>query len=110
MVPSRSRKTAGRSRDCSDTLHPDRRQQRFCRSFYNIGSDRGHAPMISRAAAQKTWAAVRLLLNDAAARRDGGRSKWIGRTKYRDDGQANSSGNVHRAGIIADEEMAPGYQ
>src|SRR5258707_9584746 len=108
MVPSRSRKTAGRSRDCSDTLHPDRRQQRFCRSFYNIGSDRGHAPMISRAAAQKTWAAVWLLLNDAAARRDGSRPKWISGTKHRDDRQAYSSGNVHGARIIANEKMAPG--
>ena len=62
--------------------------------------------MIGRAAAEKTWAAVRFLLNNAAARRDRGRSVRIGGAKHGDDGQANSSSNVHRAGIVADEELA----
>src|SRR6266851_6277795 len=108
MVPSRSRKTAGRKRNCSGTLHLDRGQPRSCGNLHHAGGDRGHAPMISRTAAQKTWAAVWLLLNDAAAQRDGSRPKRISGTKHRDDRQAYSSGNVHRAGIIADEEMAPG--
>src|SRR3989442_5137576 len=106
MVPSRSRKTAGRSRDCSGTLDPDRVQPRSRRSLHQVGRDRGHAPMIGRAPAQKTWAAVWLLLNDTAAQRDGGRSKWIGGTKHRDNGQSHGSGNMHRARIVAYEKMA----
>src|SRR6266699_7029078 len=106
MVPSRSRKTAGRNEDCSGTPHLDRGQPGFCRGLHYVGGDCGHAPMIGRAAAEKTWAAVRLLLNNAAARRDGGRSVRIGGAKDGDDRQANSSSNVHRAGIVADEKLA----
>ena len=62
--------------------------------------------MIGRAMAEKTRTAVGFLLNDAAPRRDRSRSIRIGGTKHRDDGQANSRGNVHRTGIVADEKMA----
>src|SRR5713226_10476899 len=62
--------------------------------------------MIGRTATEKTRTAVRLLLNEAAAWRDGRCSVRIGRAEHRDDRQANCRSNVHRAGIIADEEMA----
>src|SRR5260370_41844052 len=66
--------------------------------------------MIGWAAAQKTRATVRLLLNDAAARRDRGRSKWIGGPKHRDNGQSDGSSNVHRNRLIANKKTALGYQ
>ncbi len=62
--------------------------------------------MIGGAAAQETWAAVRLFLDDGAARGDRGGALRIGRAEYRDHRQADGGGNVHRAGIVADEEMA----
>src|SRR5258708_1640013 len=105
IVPSRSRKTAGRNGDCSSTLHLDRGQPWPCRGLHHVGRDCGHAPVIGRTAAEKTWAAVWLLLNDAAPRRDGSSSLPIGWTKHGDDGQADSRGYVHRARIVADEEM-----
>jgi hypothetical protein len=64
--------------------------------------------MIGRTATQKTWTAIGFLLNNAASRRDGSRSEWIGGTKYRNDGQTHGSGNVHGARIVANKEMALG--
>src|SRR5260370_19058949 len=100
IVPSRSRKTAGRGRNCSGTPHPDRRQPGACCGFDHVDGDCRHAPVIGGAAAKKTRAAIRLLLSDAAAWGDGSCSLWIGGTKHRDDGQANGGGTVHLAGII----------
>ena len=62
--------------------------------------------MIGGAATEEARAAVRLFLNDGAARRDGGRAERIGGAENRDDGQADRRGHVHGAGIVADEEMA----
>ena len=45
-------------------------------------------------------------MHDGAARRDRGRALRIGRTKHGDNGQSDCGSNVHRAGIVADEEMA----
>ena len=62
--------------------------------------------MIRRTSSQKTRAAIGLLLNDAAARRDRSRAKRIGGTKHGDDRQADGSRNMHRARIVADEQVA----
>jgi hypothetical protein len=62
--------------------------------------------MIRRAAAEKTRAAVRFFLHDAAARRDGRRAEGIGRSEDSDDGKTYGGGDVHGAGVIADEQMA----
>src|SRR5437660_9116039 len=107
MVPSRSRNTAGRKEDCSGTLHRDGIQPRLRGGLYHVGCDRSHATMIGGAAAQKTWAAVRFLLNDAAARRDGSSSERIGGPKDSHYGQAYGSGHMHRTGIVTDEKMTP---
>src|SRR5260370_18538097 len=94
------------NRGPSSKLHLDQGQPRPCCGIHHVGGDRGHASMIGRTAAEKTRAAVRLLLNDAAVRRDGSCSERIGRTKHRYDGQTYGGGDVHRAGIVADEEVA----
>jgi len=62
-------------------------------------------PVIGRTAARKTWAAVWLLLNDAAPRRDGSCSLRIGGTKHGDDGQADSRGHRASRPNRCDEEM-----
>jgi len=62
--------------------------------------------MIGWASAEKTGAAVGFLSNDAAVRRDGSRSFWIGRAKHGNNRQAYRSRDVHRTGIVADKEMA----
>src|ERR1700693_1986392 len=106
MVPSRSIKTAGRRVLVSVRAHLYRRNPVTHGGFDSVGSNAGHAAVIRRAAAQKTWAAVRFFLNDAATRRDGCSAEWIGRPKDSHDGETNGGGDVHRAGIVANEQMA----
>ena len=74
--------------------------------FDGVGRDAGHAAMVGWAAAQKTGAAVWFFLDDGATRSDGGGAEGIGRSEYGDDGETNGCGDVHRAGVIANEEMA----
>ena len=66
----------------------------------------GHAAMVGGAAAQETGAAVGFLLNDGGAGSNGSGAEGIGGAKDGDDGQADGGGDVHRAGIISEEEMA----
>src|SRR5216684_3378760 len=73
MVPSRSRKTAGRR-------------------------------------AEESRAAVRLLLDDGDARCYRGGAIGIGGTEDGDDREADGSGYVHGAGIVAEEEVALGEE
>jgi len=77
-----------------------------CGHFYGFGSNEGHAPVIRRASTQKAWAAVWFFLDDAASRRYRGGAKWIGRSKDGHDGQTDRRGNVHRARIVPNKEMA----
>jgi hypothetical protein len=62
--------------------------------------------VIRRAASQKTWAAIRLFLNDAATRSDRSGAEGIRGPKDSDDGKANSRGDVHGARVIANEKVA----
>src|SRR5580704_16083952 len=97
MVPSRSRKTAGRSGLVSGRTRLHRRNPLSRGRFDRFGRDASHAPVIRRAAPQKTWAAVWFFLNNAATRRHGGGAEWIGWSKNGDDRQNNSRGDVHCA-------------
>ena len=108
MVPSRSRKTAGRRGvDAeSDRTHLRGREPGAGGGFDSVRRDARHAAMIGGAAAQEAWTAVGLFLNDGAARGDRRGAVRIGGTKYGDHRQADGGGDVHRAGIVADEEMA----
>src|SRR5713101_8390868 len=106
MVPSRSRKTAGRGALESGTLHLDRENPRPDRGFHHVRCDFRHATMIRWAAPEKARATVRFLLDDRAARRDRSRAQRSRGSENGDDGKSDRGGNVHRAGIVADEEMA----
>src|SRR6266850_108744 len=106
MVPSRSTKTAGRGALESGTLHPDRGKPGPDRSFRHVWRNFRHATMIRWAPPKKARAAVRFFLDDRVARRDRSRAKRIRGPEYGDDGKSDRGGNVHRAGIVADEEMA----
>jgi hypothetical protein len=64
--------------------------------------------MIGGAAAKEAGAAVGLLLDDGDARRDRGGAFGIGGTEDRDDRKTDGGGDVHRAGIVSEEEMALG--
>src|SRR6266581_5855315 len=105
MVPSRSRNTAARKWGASGTLRLQGMEPRFRGGFYHIWRDSPHAAMIGWAVAKKTWAAVRLFLNDGAAGSNGGRAIRISGAKHGNDWQPHSSRHVHGSGIIADEKM-----
>ena len=62
--------------------------------------------MVGRTTTEKTRAAVRLLLNDAAVRRNRSRAVWIGWAKNGNDREADSGGDMHSTGVVADEKMA----
>src|ERR1700730_10042717 len=106
MVPSRSRKTAGRSAAGLGKVHLRGTEPRL-RGSCNVGRRNScHTAMIGGASTQETRAAVRLFLNDGTARRDWGRAVRIGGAENRDNWQADGRSNVHCAGIITDKEMA----
>src|SRR5579859_8221 len=106
MVPSRSRKTAGRRGPDSGRTHLHARHPVTGGGFDRVWRDASHTPVIGRATAQKTGAAVWLFLNDAATRRDGCGSKGIGWPKDSHNGETDGRGDVHRARVISNEEMA----
>ena len=66
--------------------------------------------MIGGAAAKEAGAAVGLLLNDGDARSDRGGAIGIGGAEDGDDREADGGGYVHRAGIVAEEEVSLGEQ
>src|SRR5271163_1843659 len=106
MVPSRSRKTAGRGATASDSAHLQRRNPVAGGGFDHVWRHAGHAAVIGGAAAQKTGAAVGFVLNDAATRSNWRGAEGIGWPKDRNDREAYCSCDVHSAGVIADEEVA----
>ncbi len=71
--------------------------------FDGVGSDTSHAAVIRGAATQKTRTAVRFILDDAAARRDGGGAERVGGAEDRYDREADRRGDMHGAGVVADE-------
>src|SRR5277367_3802182 len=106
MVPSRSRKTAGRSAMVSSRTRLHRRNPLPRGCFDSVRLNPRHTPVIGRAATQKTWAAVWFFLNDAAAWRDWCGPERIGGPKHGDDGEAYGGGDVHRAGVVPNEQVA----
>src|SRR6266446_3873919 len=110
MVPSRSRKTAGRSVPESGRMHLQGGEPGFGRGFDGRRRDLRHATMIDRAATEKTRAAVRFLLHDAATWRNGCGSVRICRSKYGNDWKTYSGRHMHRAGIVPDKEVALGKE
>src|SRR5260370_32507793 len=64
--------------------------------------------MIGGAAAKEAWAAIGLLLDDGDARGDRGGAIGIGGTEDGDHRGADGGGDVHGAGIVAEEEVALG--
>src|SRR6266481_906010 len=66
--------------------------------------------MIGGAAAKEAGAAVGFLLDDGEARGNRGSAFGIGGTEDGDDREADGGGDVHPAGIVAEEEVALGEQ
>ena len=66
--------------------------------------------MVRRAAPQKAGTAIWFLLNNADARRDRGGALWIRRTEDGDNRQAYCGGNVHRAGVVPNKQLAAGEE
>src|SRR5437879_6270753 len=110
MVPSRSMKTAGRKAWSSGTLCLDFEQPRFRGSLDHLRRDFCHATMVGRATAEKAWTAVRFFLNDVAAWSHGSSTLRVSRAKHGDHRQTDGGSDVHRSGIVADEEMTLGEQ
>src|SRR5437899_6879572 len=106
MVPSRSRKTAGRSDGASARHHLRSPEPTACGSLDGLWLDVGHATVIDRAAPQKTRTAVRLFLYDGASGSNRRGAKRICRTENCHNRQSNGGGDMHRARIVADEKLA----
>src|SRR6266436_694303 len=106
MVPSRSRKTAGRSSPESGTLHLNRGKPGPDRCFYHVRRDLCHAAMIRWATPEEAGTAVRFFLDDGAVRRDRSGAERIRGPENGDNRKSDGGGDVHRARIVADEEMA----
>jgi hypothetical protein len=106
MVPSRSRKTAGRGALELGTLHLDGEKQGPDRGFHHVWCDFRHATMIRRAAPEKARGTVRFFLDDRAARRNWSCAKRIRGSEDSNNRKSDRSSDVHRAGIVADEEVA----
>src|SRR5882762_4135793 len=66
--------------------------------------------MISGATAKKARAAVGHLLDDGEAGGDRSGAFGIGGAENGDDGKADGGGDVHSAGIVAEEEVALGEE
>lgn len=105
MVPSRSRKTAGRNALVSDRTRLHRRNPLPSGRFDSVGRNARHAPVIRGAAAQKTWTAVWFFLNDAASRRYRGCAERIGWSEDGNDGETHCGGDVHGARVVPNKQM-----
>src|ERR1700674_334105 len=106
MVPSRSRKAAGRGGPESGTLHLNRGKPGPDRCFHHVRRDLCHAAMICWATPEKAGTAVRFFLDDGAMRRDRSCAERIRGPENGDNRKSDRAGYVHRARIVADEEMA----
>src|SRR5882762_10967910 len=106
MVPSRSRKTAGRRDAASARSHLRGTKPATRRRLDSLWLDIRHATVIDRTAPQKTRAAVRLFLHHGALRRDRRGTVRIGRSKNCHNRQADCGGDVHSSRIIADKKVA----
>src|ERR1700719_426472 len=106
MVPSRSRKTAGRRSAGLGRAHLRGGEPRL-RGRRNIeGRNSRHAAMIGGATAQETRAAVGFFLNDGAAWSDWRGAQRVRGPENRHDWQADRGSHVHSARIVANEEVA----
>src|SRR6267142_1072374 len=110
MVPSRSRKTAGRSDAASARSHLRGLPPAKRRRLDSLWPDIGHETVIDRTAPQKTRTAVRLFLYNRAVWSDWRGAVRICRSKNCHNRQANCGGDVHRSRIIAHKKLATGQQ
>src|ERR1700730_3037574 len=106
MVPSRSRKTAGRRDTSSARGHLRGRKPATRGCFDRFRSHTCHATVVNGATPQKTRTAVRLFLHHGAPRSDRSGAMRIRRTKDRNDRQADGGGDMHSTGIVADKHLA----
>src|ERR1700733_7693214 len=103
MVPSRSRKTAGRSAFVSGkTFAPggafqalSEGQGRSRRFKDAVNGNAGHTPMVDGAFSEETGAAIHLLANKSELRGQGPSALGIGGAKDRDYGNSYGAGDVH---------------
>src|SRR5712671_4822233 len=110
MVPSRSRKTAGRNDAASARSHLRGTQPATRRRLDSLWLNIGHATVIDRTASQETRTAVRLFLYNRAVWSDRSGAVRICRPKNCHNRQADCGGDVHRSRIIAHKKLATRQQ
>src|SRR5258708_4806620 len=110
MVPSRSRKTAGRNDAASARSHLRSTQPATRRRLDSLWLNIGHATVIDRTAPQKTRTAVRLFLYNRAVWSDRRGAVGICRSKNCHNRKTDCGGDVHRSRIIADKKLATRQQ
>ena len=74
------------------------------------GADAGHAAVVDGAFAQQAGAAIGGFAHHAGQRAGGAGGGIVGRAENRDGGHAQRGGDVHRAGIVGQEQAAGGGQ
>src|SRR5262249_32284352 len=71
-----------------------------------VNRDRVHAAMVNRAMPQLAWAAEGLSHRDFGTSSEGSRLEFIRRAENRQGRDSEPCGNMHRAGIVGNEEIA----
>src|SRR5215470_6770097 len=66
--------------------------------------------MVDRTFSQKTWTAFHRLADDAGERSGGTGSAVVSSAEDRDCGDAQGGGDVHRSGVVGEEDLATGGQ
>src|SRR5260370_35030957 len=102
MVPSRSRKTAGRREAASARRHLRRAKPTNRGRFDRFRTHARHAKIINRTAPQETGAAVRLFLHHGASRSYRSGAVRIPRSEDRKNSQADCGLEIKPHGIVAD--------
>ena len=71
-----------------------------------VDRDRFHASEIDRAFAQKAGAAFHLMSNNAMPGPERTGKAWFGRSEEGHDGDSEDRGEMHRPGIVREEQRA----
>src|SRR6266849_4987113 len=110
MVPSRSRKTAGRRELASARSHLRSGKPGARGSLDGLRHHAGHTAMVDGAPAQEAGTAIGFLLNQSAARSERRRAVRIRGSKNCHNRETDCRGDMHGAGVVADKELAAGEE
>ncbi len=99
----------GSAADFLGTRHQGNLAGPFVHGVFDVGNlDASHAAMVDGAFAEEAWTARRRLADDGLAFGDGRGAVGIGGAKDGHDGESSGGGDVHGAGVVADENVASG--